>query len=180
MEIRADFQLKSIIKALKDNVIPAVDPNHKMAVEQAHLAVHVLQVLADKLPMQYRYDRHELNQYVNLAEKLGTQISGGAKTTDALAQLEALVAPGRDTLDRARAEPSELEQALLHLRAKVGDLVEAALEDGDETSQKHLEKEIMASAREQLTRERSWLIPMGFEPDPATLTPVEQLLDPVK
>ncbi|MCK9504333.1 MAG: hypothetical protein M0Q95_09130 [Porticoccaceae bacterium] len=180
MEIRADFQLKSVIKALKDNVIPAVDPNHKMAVEQAQLAVHVLQVLADKLPMQYRYDRHELNQYVALAERLETQVCGGAKTTEALADLKKLMAPGRDTLDRARAEPSELEQALLNLRAKVGDLVAAALEDGDETSRKHLEKEIMASAREQLTRERSWLIPMGFEPDPAALTPVEQLLDPVK
>ncbi|MCK9285184.1 MAG: hypothetical protein M0P39_12990, partial [Rhodocyclaceae bacterium] len=86
------------------------------------------------------------------------------------------VEAGEDVLDRARAEPSELEAANFELREKIGALI-TALYSGTETGKlKHISGIVTAHAKEQLLRERSWLIGQGWEADPKSIPAIETLI----
>src|SRR3546814_17918669 len=46
-----DLQLQVVIKALKDTVMPAVDPAHRMAIEQLGLSIATLSMVRERLPL---------------------------------------------------------------------------------------------------------------------------------
>ncbi|MBL6749512.1 MAG: hypothetical protein ISP90_03285 [Nevskia sp.] len=173
--MRPAFQLQTVIKAMTDVVLPAVDPANKLAQEQAQLVVGMLSLLLQRLPLQYRYDRDELQRYLQLARELSA-VRGGAQTQAALADLSAGAAAGAGVLQRAAADPAELEAAVLELRAKVGELIGAANADGEPASLPGLQRSVLAAAKVQTARERAWLAPTGFEADPKSITPIERQL----
>lgn len=180
MELRPELQLKAAIKALKDTIIPAVDSRHGIAVEQANLVLHSLEMVVENLPRQYGYDRHELDSWVSLAAELIAVVEGGELTGQAVAALEPLLQHHRDTLARARAEPAELHQGILAMRETISALVTAVLDDGSNEAQVKMQHYLFSSAKQQLLRERSWLAPMGLDPELSSLPPIESLLDAVK
>lgn len=179
MDVRPDIQLQAVIKAMIDVVLPAVDPEHKMAQEQARLVVGTLQLVAKRLPIAYRYDRDELNRYVALSRELITQVdskAGGA----AMVQLEALAKQGADVLERARAEPAELETAIFNLRAKVGEVIQTVHVEGGTAAQASVRKLVLSMSKEEQDRERALVVDMGFESDPAHIPPpIEIQLPPI-
>ena len=73
MELRPAFQIPALIKSLTDVVLPAVDPANKLAQEQGQLIVGMLALIAQRLPLQYRYDRHELDSFIALADAVHAQ-----------------------------------------------------------------------------------------------------------
>ncbi len=180
MEVRPDIQIQVILKALNDVILPAVDADNKLAQEQTRLAIGTLQLMAKRLPIAYRYDRDELDRYVALSRDLIAQVgkqAGGA----ALTSLEALSAHGADVLDRARADPAEMEKAIFDLRAVVGALIEGVHSSGDATTQAAVRKLVLAASRVELLRERALVVDMGWETDPRThAPPIEQQLPPIK
>ncbi|CAG4884780.1 conserved protein of unknown function [Georgfuchsia toluolica] len=176
MDVRPDIQLQAMIKAMIDVVLPAVDPEHKMAQEQARLVIGTLQMIYKRLPIAYRYDRDELDRYVKLSRELIAQVNpnaGGA----AMTQLKALVEQGADVLERARAEPAELETAIFDLRATVGELIKAVHAKGGEAALASVRKLVLSASKEEQDRERALVVNMGFESDPACIPPpIETLL----
>src|SRR3546814_19527781 len=46
-----DLQLQVVIKALKDTVMPAVDPAHRMAIEQLGLSIATISLVRARLPL---------------------------------------------------------------------------------------------------------------------------------
>src|SRR3546814_16465351 len=46
-----DLQLQVVIKALQDTVMPAVDPAHRMAIEQLGLSIATLSMVRERLPL---------------------------------------------------------------------------------------------------------------------------------
>ena len=107
MDIRPDIQIQSMIKAMIDVVLPAVDPEHKMAQEQARLVIGTLHLIAKRLPLAYRYDCDELHRYVVFARELTSEMGDqlGATGVDELNRLAAL---GGEILDAARSDPPEI------------------------------------------------------------------------
>jgi len=83
---------------------------------------------------------------------------------------------GADVLSRARAEPNELEAANFDLREKIGALITAAYSATDATKLEQISAAITSHAKEQLLRDRSWLISQGWEPDPAAIPDIETLI----
>jgi len=81
-----------------------------------------------------------------------------------------------DVLGRALAEPTELVNAVLLLRDVVGVVIQAVFTDGEEESKMVARENILSNAKEQLLRERSWLIMQGWEVDPTKIPPVESLI----
>jgi hypothetical protein len=175
MDMRPAFQLQTVIKAMTDVVLPAVDPANKLAQEQAQLVIGMLGLLQQRLPLLFRYEREELQRYLALARELAPA-RGGARTREAQADLAAGAAAGADVLERARAEPAELEAAVIDLRAKVGELIAAVNDDGESASRRELQRAVLAAAKVQTRRERAWLAPTGFESDPKAITPIERQL----
>jgi len=180
MDVRPDIQLKVVLKALTDVILPAVDPDNKLAQEQTRLAIGTLQLVAKRLPIAYRYDRDELNRYVGLSRDLLSQLdrkAGGAS----LATLDHLVQRGADIVDRARAEPAEMEQAIMDLRASVGALVETVSASGNAEAKATVKRLVLAAAKTELERERALVVDMNWETDPRThAPPIESQLPPVR
>ncbi len=177
MELRPAFQIPALIKALTDVVIPAVDPANKLAQEQAQLIVGTLHLMAQRLPLQYRYDRHELDSFIALADELA---SHGAAIAEAAAALSALAdgaAGGRALLARAGVEPPQLEAANRRLREQIGAVVSAAATAADSPALQALNRAVLVHSKDLLLRERSWLAIQGWEgKEPAHLPSVETLI----
>jgi hypothetical protein len=170
MDVRPELQIQTMIKAMVDVVLPAVDPNHRMAQEQARLVIATLRLVAQRLPIAYRYDRDELERYAALARDVLVQI-GAAVPAPTTATLERLVARASDVLDRARAEPAELEAATFEMRAAVGELIQSVDVSGDAPARTRLRKLILEAARTELQRERALVVDMGFETGTAAVPP---------
>jgi hypothetical protein len=178
MEFRPQFQIQVVLKALLDVVLPAVDPNNKLAQEQAQLVIGTLQIVAQRLSLLYRYDREELTRFLSLAavlQKQARDLPGAEKPLQALA---GSVAVGADVLERARAEPGELEAANFDLRDRIGTLIAEIYAGSHPRKLSHISATIMTHAGDQLLRERSWLIAQGWEADPKSVPAIETLLGP--
>lgn len=176
MDLRPSLQLPAMIKAMTDVVIPALDPENRMAQEQARLVVGMLGLMSARLPLMFAYDRDELGRYLSLSASLLEQMNGKASALAAAKELETCAAQGAEVLDRARAEPGELEAAVLGLRAKVSALVRSVYEEGDPAIRGAVSRAVLTASKDQLDRERAWLIPQGWEADPAALPPIEKLI----
>ena len=175
MDVRPELQLQTMIKAMTDIVLPAVDADNRLAQEQARLVIATLQLVAKRLLIAYRYDRDELTRYVALAADLLSaatpQLAGEVVT-----RLDLLAAQGAEVLARARAEPLELETAVVALRASVGQLTEASRAAHDPT----LGRLVLAAAKVELDRERALVVDSGFEADPDDMpAPILEQLPPV-
>lgn len=176
MELRPEFQISTMIKAMTDAVLPAIDPQNKLALEQGHLVVATLRMLARGLPLALRYDRHELSRYVRLAERLTRAAEGGLRTRSATADLGRSAGASALLLERAGADGGELEDALREIRAKVGAFVQAVSEDGSANARVAVRRMVLDAAKEDLLRERAWVAAQGWEPDPSAVPPIESLL----
>lgn len=176
MELRATFQIPTLVKAMTDVVLPAVDPQNKLAQEQAQLIIGSLSLMAQRLPLQYRYDRHELQSFVSLAGELEQAAGDAPEVSASVDALQTVVRQGQDVLSRAGAEPVELEQANLELRHAVGQVIQASLALPDTARRGALEQAVMAHGEAMLQRERSWLAPQGWEGKDTTLPPLDELI----
>lgn len=176
MELRPALALQSVIKAMTDVVLPAVDPHNKLAQEQSRLVIGVLGLLATRLPLLYRYECDELSRFLILADTLHSQAVGIPGTQDALVSLTAVLGAGKDVLDRARAEPAELETANFELREKIGALVSVVYSKASDAQRTTIGATVTAHAKQQLLRERAWHVTQGWESDPAALPAIESLL----
>jgi hypothetical protein len=176
MELRPAFLLQTIVKAMADIILPAVDPNNKLAQEQVRLVIGMLNLVTSRLPLMYRYDRDELSRFLALASTLQSLAKELPDADVALQALEDTFESGGDVLSRARAEPSELETANFDLREKIGALITVLYTATDATKLEQISKAINSHAKEQLLRDRSWLISQGWEPDPAAIPDIETLI----
>ena len=176
MELRPALALQSVIKAMTDVVLPAVDPHNKLAQEQSRLVLGVLGLLAARLPLLYRYECDELSRFLKLAATLHEQAVNIPHAQDALQSLTAVAGAGKDVLERARADPAELETANFELREKIGALVTAVYGKATAAQRTTLGASITAHAKQQLLHERAWHITQGWESEPAALPAIESLL----
>jgi aminoglycoside phosphotransferase (APT) family kinase protein len=175
MELRPAIQIQSMIKAMTDVVLPGLQPQNQLAQEQARLVIGMLQLMAQRLPLQFRYDRDELERYLALSSGMLNQLEGGERTHTAAEDLRSAAFEGCRVADRARAEPAELEAAVFDLRAKLAALVQAVDEDGEPSSRARLERLVLVAAKEQIDRERAWVSAMGFD-DPSAVPSIDELL----
>ena len=178
MEVRPEIQIQAMIKAMVDVVLPAVDPEQKMAQEQARLVIGTLGLIASRLPVAYRFDRDQLDRYVSLSRELVAldQADGGGQT---VSKLESLAERGADVLQRARAEPSELESTVFDLRAEVSSLLQSLHKSSSPEKWNKVNRLILDASKMEIDRERALVVAMGFEPKPGSIPPIESLLPQV-
>ncbi len=167
MQMREDIQLKTAIRALTEVVMPAVDPDNALAVEQLQVVLGTLQLMAARLPLRFRYDCDELARLLELGHALGDKDESAlTKASNNAAQV----------LARAQAGPDEVLGAIRALRVLSGALITEVYRDGDETQRKRVTQLVLAHADEQLLRERAWVAPQGWEIQPESLPAIEELL----
>lgn len=176
MQLRADIQITSILKALNDVVLPAIDPGNQLAQEQARLCMGLLDLMSRQLPLQFRFDVDELKRLANLGEALAEAagVSGSTET------VQVDTAYARDVLNRAQAGPSEVLAATHALRASTSALVQEVCGKAPCQAITRIERLVLDASREQLLRDRSWLLPQRWEPAPDAIPAIEALLAPAQ
>lgn len=178
MQMRPQIQIKSVIKALTDVVLPAVDPENKLAQEQARLAIGLLTLLNQQLPVQYAFDCDELKRLLACAEQLRGAVQGGAETAAALAELSRVTEACTQALAGSGTSPDALLQAVRALRAATGAVISQTWRDGDVACRPQVRKLVLAMSKEQLIRDRSMLLMQGWEPDPKAIPDLQTLIEP--
>ena len=178
MQMRPQIQLQSVIKALSDVVLPAIDPNNKLAIEQGKLSIGLLALLSQQLPMQFQFDCDELQRLIATSRELATQAQaqGGAGTQAAVATLSAATLAAGRALDGARSAPADIEAQLRALRVATGALITEVHRDGDAACRPLVQQTVLAMSKEQLLRDRSMMLMQGWEPDPKAIPPLAELL----
>ena len=177
MDLRPEIQLRSMIKAMTEVVLPAVDPENDLACEQAQLVLGMLHLMAARLPWQFHYDIDALDRAVALSSKIDQDADGGPETQAALAALKDAATNGGRVLAGAKSSPEDLEQAILDLRAKTASTLNAMQIDGDPECRKTIGRAVLEAAREQTTRERAWFAPQGWDTEAEAPPPLETMLE---
>ena len=176
MQLRSEIQIQTAIKAMTEVVLPALDPHDKIAAEQGQLVVGMLALLGQQLPLQYRFDRDELTRLHAFAAALHPRASWPASAREAFAEMDSAAAGAEDVLDRARAEPHELEESIKRLRHAMTSVVRTVFSADDADARSAVRDSVMAMSEQQLLRDRSWLLMQNWEPNPQAVPPIEELL----
>ena len=179
MQMRPQIQIASVLKALTDVVLPALDPHNKLALEQLQLSIGMLRLMAQQLPLQYRFDIDELSRLLNLARDLKTQALGGSDTRAAADALHELTTAAQESLDASRAGPEEVVRWVRALRSAAGAVVTQVYVDGDPGCRDQIRDTVLAMSKDQLLRDRAMLAAQGWEPDPAAVPPIASLLEDI-
>ncbi len=175
MQLRPDIAIHAIVKSLTDAVLPAVDPNNKLAVEQLQLSIGLLSMIEQRLPLEFRFDCDELRRLLDFADELKKHGAGSA----ALAEFSAAAEAGADVLRRAQAGPDQVLAAVRRLRATGAALAAAAYRDGSPGQRTAVMKTVLSMSEEQLLRDRAWVSPQGWEPLPEAVPPIAELLSAI-
>lgn len=176
MQLRPEIQLTAIIKSMKDVVIPAVDAENKLAMEQAHLIVGLLTLMAHQLPRLFSFDRDELQRLLDRAADLTTLQSPDPAIAAAVQQLAASQGTASSVLARYTTDPAELTDAVRDMRQATAALMAAAAISTDADALARVEKVVLQLSREQLLRDRALMLPQGWEPDPSAIPEIDTLL----
>lgn len=177
MQMRPQIQIKSVIKALTDVVLPAVDPGNQPAQEQARLAIGLLHLLAQQLPVQDLFDRDELHRLLDCSSRLQATARGGSGTQNALAELAAVTDAAQRALGVAWTGADVILHSVRALRGATGALVTQMYRDGEAACRDRVRDIVLSMSKDQLLRERAMMLMQGWEPDPAAIPPLASLLD---
>ena len=161
MDIRPSFQLQTVIKAMTDVIIPAVDPNNKLAQEQAARHCNIkFDCPAYAADLSLREGRAGTLPRISRSTsqtRQGLPRHGGGAALRYQTQwmLDQML------LHRARADPKELEAANFAVREKIGHLITTVYSQMDPVQLKPINALVLAHAKGQLVQ-RSWLIAQGW------------------
>lgn len=176
MQLRPDIQITSMIKAMTDVILPAVDPNNKLALEQSQLIVGMLSLMARQLPLQFAFDRDELERLLASCDALRQLPTNTPQTGAAQELLASCQSAASQVLAKCTVDPSALYTAISELRQAMCSIVQHFVASDDVQAQLQAERIILDMSKAQLLRDRALLVMQGFERNPAALPSIEGLL----
>ena len=152
------LRFQSMLRAITEVVIPAIDPAQKLALDQAYIIAGNLRLLLEQAGRTEDYDRAELADF----RQLGQQLCGLLGDPDPL-------------FDEALAEGSRDRAAQLRrTKLAVDGLIKAAL--ADPALCKTAGSLVLEQSSRQLRRDRVWFAGAGFELDRQALPSLDDVL----
>lgn len=163
------IRLQSVIHTLEHVIVPAVDPTNLLAMEQCGVTLAQLRMLLSHLPLIRSYHKSCADDLATIARCLPAA-SGGEQTRAAATQLA-------DRVDQVSR--GDDDHAFFHEAGRALDaLLRAVAADGDAEYRSHVERAAFEFSCRQSLRSRAWFRDSGFDPDPASLPPIAELLSP--
>ncbi len=149
-----DDRLASIVRALTEVVLPHLPPEASLAQEQVHLSIGHLQILRAQIDAVPAFEREELGDIVALAAALRANVTGGAATQTALADLAAAAkaADGSDVRGHYKAVSQAIEA-----------LVRVVSSDADPAGRTGLSRIVLEHEAARAQKDREWFAPFGFD-----------------
>ncbi|MET0984171.1 MAG: hypothetical protein ABW034_02080 [Steroidobacteraceae bacterium] len=169
-----DVRLQSVIKAIEQVILPAVDPNNPLAREQATVAIGHLQMIRGQWQYLTDYVAGCLLDLTRLGFALIGAADGGARTVAAAAALDSHLS----TADSAQHEPSyTLSRRRETIAVRIDDLIKASAVDGSAKFREECEDLVLDYGVRQTERDRAWYKASGLDPDYANLPAPAELVN---
>ena len=168
--------LRSAIRAMQEVVLPAVDRQHPLALEQATLVTRILQLLEQRLPWLGARSRFELAAHAALAGELAGDAD--AVSPAIAGALGAAATAATALLADSAATPPQQQACAREIGGLVATLVEVASATAEAERRQRIERKVLEHTAAILDMQRAWFLPQGWEPDPGAVPPLERLLQP--
>ena len=152
-----ELRVRTMIRALNEIIIPAIDPNNSLAQEQAGLLLGHLSVFLEHEGREQTICEIERAGLAELANALLKVCEGGEATNAASERLRNL-GDDIDTLSHA-----------------IESLVIDAGIDGSDAFKRSCDELVLKHAREATLQSRIWFKSMGFDHDPEVLPGIDSL-----
>lgn len=163
-----ELQLQVVIKSLTDNVLPAVDTNNELAVQQAQLSIATLQNVRSQLPLLQKTLLKDISLHLGLLDELAALAPGAPWSRPALALAEEI----NGILSDPKSGICEMQDKARLLRETISEILDSKeLSDSDSAA-----KLVMSVAEQSLLIGRAYTKSMGFEPDATRVPDLSELV----
>jgi hypothetical protein len=171
-----DFALRiqSMIRSLREVILPALPNDQLLAIDQANILVGYLRIMAEQHDRVFEYLLVELAEYAKLVGVLIDGAQGGQSTDAAVARARSALAKAAPLT--AIPRQAELAARVKSLKVSVDELLHAAREDGTAAFRQESTSRVMEQAERQVLRERVWFRASGFELDASQLPSIDEVL----
>ncbi|MGQ0620557.1 MAG: hypothetical protein ACT4QA_11665 [Panacagrimonas sp.] len=161
------YRIDSLIQAMCDIVLPAIDADKSLEREQAQLIVAHLHLLKRQLPQAEAFDQLELHAAASLARQLLELESGNTALTAC-----------RQTLDSALGEAmrhANAQDAIRQIGGATENLVRALRTHAARPAIDAMTATVLAHAAKRSLRHRIWFASNGFDSERDGLPSLETL-----
>ena len=165
--------LQAAVRAMEEVVLPAVDPTHPLAGEQARLVTRYLSLFAQRMPLLGERNRFELLHYAALARTL--QADADSLSPAIAAALRQAGADSDVLLLDPAATVQAVQAAAEHLAGVISALVRTA-PAAPAAQRQRIETEVLVASGRLLQMQRAWFLPQGWEPDPGAVPTLAAVL----
>ena len=155
--------LRSAVKSLTDIVSPAVNPKDPLANEQLKLVIDYLEFVRSRIDYLCFRETFELRANLKIAEAFhhcGAPISDQNRTI-----LEASVSNAHKVLDAHELRGDVIRTVASEVAAIIREIVRES-SGFDVTFRHKVEQIVLDMSAERINFERSWYLPLGFDPSP--------------
>lgn len=173
MQPSIDLRLRTMMKALSDVVMPAIDPGNRVALEQAGIVLGSMDMLREQIDYAHWYEVVDLNSLCQLAEAL-TRVPAIA-APDVLGTACAVALP---MASRHDVSLTQLRETSVALREAISVCVENAYAQPAEIRQA-VQRLVLDHSRGQIGRERAYVAGTKWDGFPESLQSIEASLKAV-
>lgn len=164
--------MRAAIAALDAVITPAVDSaGQAQAMEQVRLVTDYLRFAEQRMHLVGDREDTQLRAADELADRLGGDAGGLA----AAAQLESARRHAESALADRSCGSAVRRRATADLEAALR-LVVLEAEKTADGRRRRVETAVLEATKRQIAADRSWLLPLGFDPAPETVPPVSVAL----
>jgi hypothetical protein len=166
--------LTALRHALENIVAPAVDASDPIASEQLVSGVRYLDFAIARIDQIHERERFELSHTVELARGIASDSAShrGTNRSDVEKHLDEAVRSSELVLGDPATSTALLRACTAELRA----LLRRALVAGDATLSERVRKAVLSAAAVYSDFERAWYLPLGFDPAPDEVPPLDEVL----
>lgn len=170
------LRLATLLRAMQEVVLPAIDPKNRLAIDQANIVVGNLRILLDQCEKAYQYEWVELREYFNLVSEICSSARSDGRADDALDAADSALAESRVLVGIDIPTQAELVARVRDLKGAADALLHTAYQHGSPEHRARVDTLVHEQAQRQLTRERVWFRKAGFELDAGQLPSMEDVL----
>jgi hypothetical protein len=157
-------RIRAIERALRDVIIPAIDPQRANAVEQAGYCLRHLNLVATQCQWEYPFVLAELRDFLELTRTL-QGIAGASAPAAVREQASGAEAAAGEFAPLRLPGMTTVRQAVTGLRQAADELLKAALDAGPE-ARSAAGAAVVDMARRREIREGAWIRGQGYDSAP--------------
>lgn len=167
-----DTGLRAVVKSLTDVVAAAVNPADPLASEQLRLAVDYVEFVRNRIDFLYDRELFELRHHLGIGRSLRDILvknfgAGAAALKSGLADAERMHLEAGVSIRKLRVTTAALAAAIAVIVREAATM--------DKAVRRKIERCVLDAMDERIAFERSWYLPLGFDPAPGEVAKLQDL-----